>query len=119
MFISSPCIIILLFLPYTVTMVTITSLTISPSDDITVRNDTKMLLNCVAVGDTDNITYSWYKDDILIDDHRISILDNGSLLINVTDYRHDNGEYYCEVTDRHGNNVTSDPVILSVACELP
>ena len=100
-------------------MVTITSLTISP-DNVTVCNDTEVLLNCVAMGDTDDITYSWYKDgDILINNHRISTLDNGSLLINVTDYRNDKGEYYCEVTDRHGNNVTSNSALLSIACELP
>ena len=100
-------------------MVTITSLTVSSS--ATKRNNTVVWLDCVAVGDTDGITYNWYKDDdILINDHRISVLDNGSLLINVTDYRLDNGEYYCEAIDRYGNNVTSsNSAILSIACELP
>lgn len=98
-------------------MVTITSLTVSSS--ATKRNNTVVWLDCVAMGDTDGITYSWYKGDVLINDHRLSILDNGSLLINVTDYRLDDGEYYCEATDRYGNNVTSNSTTLSIACELP
>ena len=95
------------------------SVTVLPEDNVTVRNDTEVLLHCVAMGDTDNITYSWYKDDaILLSDHRVSVLDNGSLLINVTDYRHDNGDYYCEAIDYHGNNASSDSTSLSVVCKL-
>ena len=115
---------------YTVAMApAITSLTISSLDNFTVRNDTtkllfarndtKLLLNCVAEGDTDDITYSWYKDGAILNNDRMSVLDNGSLLISATDYRHDDGEYYCEVIDRYGDNVTSDSVELSIACELP
>ena len=95
------------------------SMTVSPSN-ITVCNGTELLLNCVAMGDTDGITYNWYKDDTLINYHRVSIYDNGSLLINATDYRHDDGIYHCEATDRHGNNVTSNnSATLQIACELP
>ena len=120
---------ILLLYAYTVTLApAITSLTISSSNNFTVRsdttklffvhNDTKLMLNCVAEGDTDEIMYSWYKDDTILNNDRVSVLDNGSLLINATDYRHDDGEYYCEAIDRYGDNVTSDSVELSIACEL-
>ena len=98
------------------------SLTILPADNVNVNvmNDSEVLLHCVAMGDTDNITYIWYKNNItLISDHRVSVLDNGSLLINTTDYRHDNGDYHCEATDRHGNNVSSNSTTLSVVCKLP
>ena len=94
------------------------SLTISPADNVTVLNDFEVLLQCVAMGDSDNITYSWYRNNILINEHRVSVLDNGSLLINTTDYRHDNGDYHCEATDRHGNNVSSNSTTLSVVCKL-
>lgn len=100
-----------------VTMVT--TVLISPVNNVTVLNNTEMLLHCVVMGNTVNVTYKWYKNDaILINDHRVSVLDNGSLLISVTDYRHDVGYYYCEVTDHYGNNVTSNSTFLSVACEL-
>ena len=95
------------------------SLTISPADSVTVHNDSELLLHCVAMGDTNNITYDWYKNNIsIVNDHRLSVLDNGSLLINITDYRLDNGDYHCEATDRHGNNASSNSTSVSVVCKL-
>jgi len=94
------------------------SLTITPTN-ITKHNNTEVLLDCVAMGNTDNILYSWYKDNnILINDHRLSILNNGSLLINVTDYRHDDGSYHCQATNHLGDNITSNSVSLRIACEF-
>lgn len=95
----------------------VTTLTITPTNIIG-RNNTEVLLDCVAIGNTDNITYSWYKDNILINDHRLLTLDNGSLLINVTDYRYDNGSYHCEATNHLGNNVISNSASLLIACEF-
>lgn len=97
------------------------SLTVDPSDDVIVLNDTKVSLHCVAMGDTDDITYYWYKDNnTLFDDHHVTIFDNGTLLINVTDYRRDNGSYHCEAIDRYDNNVTSNnSALLKIACEFP
>lgn len=97
-----------------------------PDDVIAVRNGA-LLLNCTAAGiatvETDvkaeNITYTWLKDGLLVNDARRTILSNGSLFIKRViakkqPRRSDDGTYEC-IARNHIGAIISRKATLQVA----